>query len=209
MLAACLRLWDLMWCDESTDVYPEEEPILVKTECVHRAFVLLKIFDAIARIMGETSDGSGGETISRSEQPVAAADKNLAPPAQHSGFLDTLFARRLLQKAVVCADDPTTYEVKTLVVWSLFTKREIEAGHAKKPTVHDFRSLVKRCPETLGRFDAEKDALYFKIDETETCTEALQSFANVTASRLRGALDAKAAEKRGESGGRRGRAGPK
>ena len=66
---------------------------------------------------------------------------------------------------------------------------------------------MKRCPETLGRFDAEKDALYFKLDETETCTEALQSFAHVAASRLRGAIDAKAAEKRGESGGRRGRGG--
>ena len=194
MLSAMIFLWDMMWRDGEA-AQAAAVPLLIAEEQVHRAYGLLEVFNAVSE--GFRGDGDAPEP--EKEQP--RTDFNLEPRAQESAFLDSDVARRILLKGAAVRDGPDDqFEVSSRAAWSLFSKKEL--GKEDKFSVHFFRAVAKRCPEVIGKFDEELDALVFHVPADGEAApsgyaDALVGFANIKAEELIKKMRAKKLETRG------------
>lgn len=195
-LAACLLMWDILW-GVVTPMYKEEQWEIIAKH-INRAHRLMDILDGI-RIGFRSSI----VPVAR-EVMCVDNDTNIIGAPCVTGVKTTAFARRMLFKADA-TDDLCGFKCPAARVWRLFTKKEMQS--CGRLSLHLFREIAKLCPETIGKFSEDADALLFVVPSNPSAAWAkdLLDFANTTPQHLRATLSMKdtrgGARKSGASNG--------
>ena len=162
MLAACLFLSDIMWGDTGPAIGPvvKELEWEIQDDHVERAFKLASLLDKIRTAFRECVTPGDVESLTGPTIPDAPVDpeRNLENIPVIDNVKTTEIARRMLSKATPAGDDGCL-QVPAHRVFSLFTTKETDARKLGKVGVRVFRDIARACPDAIGQFNEEKDAL--------------------------------------------------
>ena len=142
------------------------------------------------------------------------------PKLQFSGLKDSEYIRRGLARATRHYDSNGQPEEDKFVLpvrelYKVFTPKELASKQCSSVGISVARHVLASVPEELGEWFESQDSMTFHLpaqgeetDAAHAIESALEAWANVSSAKLRAAMRAKAADKRGATGGRPAKAAP-